>query len=102
MAQKIIDPIDRKLIVDELTEDTFLRHSTKLRNQLYLVDCHNSPHIMQEVGRLREETFRLAGGGTGKSTDIDSYDLADKPFQQLIVWDPGRSGDYIWIQIDDV
>ena len=43
---------------------------------------------MQEVGRLRELSFRMAGGGTGKSVDIDQYDLGSKPFEQLIVWNP--------------
>ena len=43
---------------------------------------------MREVGRLREYTFRAAGGGTGKEMDIDAYDIADSPFKQLIVWSP--------------
>ena len=43
---------------------------------------------MREVGRLREITFRGAGGGTGKDCDIDAFDLMDPPCRQLIVWDP--------------
>jgi hypothetical protein len=43
---------------------------------------------MNEIGRLREITFRDAGGGTGKALDIDEFDLGDKPFRQLIVWNP--------------
>jgi hypothetical protein len=42
---------------------------------------------MHEIGRLRELTFRDAGGGTGKETDIDNFDT-DYPYKQLIVWDP--------------
>lgn len=86
--EKIIAPIDRKLIIAELTEDKFVRHTNKLRNHLYLITAHDSPNIMLEIGRLREEAFRLAGGGTGKSADIDAYDTSDHPFLQLIVWDP--------------
>jgi hypothetical protein len=41
---------------------------------------------MLEIGRLREITFRTAGGGTGKSVDIDEYDTCEVPFKQLIVW----------------
>jgi hypothetical protein len=41
---------------------------------------------MREIGRLRELTFRDAGGGTGKELDIDEYDTAEIPFKQLIVW----------------
>jgi hypothetical protein len=44
---------------------------------------------MNEVGRVREITFRHAGGGTGKGLDIDSFDIAETdPQKQLIVWDP--------------
>lgn len=86
--QDIIPPIDRKLIVSELTADKFLRHSNKLHNQLYLVNAHNSPNIMREIGRLRELAFRSAGGGTGKELDIDTYDTAEQPFEQLVLWDP--------------
>ena len=43
---------------------------------------------MQEVGRLREWSFRQAGGGSGKPTDIDEFDVGSKPYKQLIVWNP--------------
>jgi hypothetical protein len=43
---------------------------------------------MREIGRLREVTFRHAGGGTGKSIDIDEFDTCSHPYQQLLVWNP--------------
>ncbi|MBU1901882.1 GNAT family N-acetyltransferase, partial [Patescibacteria group bacterium] len=43
---------------------------------------------MREIGRLRELTFRVAGGGTGKDCDIDGYDIDEVPYLQLIVWNP--------------
>ncbi|MEP1065991.1 MAG: GNAT family N-acetyltransferase [Cyclobacteriaceae bacterium] len=88
MKQDIIPPIDRKLLQSELTEDKFLRYTNKGGNLLYVLNHHNSPNVMQEIGRLREEAFRNAGGGTGKSADIDSYDTSLQGFDQLIVWDP--------------
>jgi putative hemolysin len=33
-----------------------------------------TPYLLQEIGRLREWTFRLVGEGTGKELDIDLYD----------------------------
>ncbi|MBK9015008.1 MAG: GNAT family N-acetyltransferase [Saprospiraceae bacterium] len=39
---------------------------------------------MQEIGRLRELTFRVVGEGTGKTRDLDEYDLY---YRQLILWD---------------
>jgi len=86
--EKIIDPVSREAIRSELTAEHFLRHTNKGQNQLYLVTAHSAPNIMREVGRLREESFRSAGGGTGKALDIDEYDTAEYPFEQLIVWDP--------------
>ncbi len=44
---------------------------------------------MREVGRLRELTFRNAGGGTGKIIiDIDKFDTQEEPYEQLITWNP--------------
>ncbi len=45
---------------------------------------------MTEIGRLRELSFRVAGGGTGKEVDIDAYDTMPNPYKQLIVWDPAE------------
>ncbi|MEI7594288.1 MAG: GNAT family N-acetyltransferase [Bacteroidota bacterium] len=86
--QDIIAPIDRQIIESELTHDKFLRSSNNGDNLIYVVTAHNSPNIMREIGRLREATFRAAGGGTGKDCDIDKYDISDEPYKQLFVWDP--------------
>lgn len=87
-SQPIIDPIDPSLIERELTRERFLRQSNKGGNMLFTIDGRECPATMQEIGRLREESFRAAGGGTGKSVDIDEFDIMDPPCRQLIVWDP--------------
>jgi len=84
----IIPPVDRDLIESELTESKFLRNTNNGGNQLFVITQHDSPNIMTEIGRLREISFRVAGGGTGKEVDIDVYDTMDDPYKQLIVWDP--------------
>lgn len=86
--EQIIDAVDVSLIKKELTSDRFLRHTKSGSNELYVADHHNSPNIMIEIGRLREISFRDAGGGTGKSVDIDESDTVTGGYQQLIVWDP--------------
>ncbi|MBR4088532.1 MAG: GNAT family N-acetyltransferase [Bacteroidales bacterium] len=87
--EPIIPPVDRKLIIKELTRDKFIRATRKGDNYLYEVTAHDSPNIMQEIGRLREISFRVGGGGTGKAVDIDEYDIdPHEPYRQLIVWDP--------------
>lgn len=42
------------------------------------------PKALNEIGRLRELTFREVGEGTGKARDLDEYDLY---YHQLIIWD---------------
>ncbi|MBD5163423.1 MAG: GNAT family N-acetyltransferase [Bacteroidales bacterium] len=88
MNEPIIDPVPLELIKGELTQDRFLRKTNKGGNEIYVVTAHNSPNIMRELGRLREITFRAAGGGTGKALDIDRFDTMENPCRQLIVWDP--------------
>lgn len=41
------------------------------------------PHLLHEIGRLREITFRAAGEGTGKALDVDSFDAY---YQHLFIW----------------
>lgn len=86
--EEIIAPIDRDILKAELTPEKRLRFTNKSNNEIYIITCHNAPNTMQEIGRLREIAFRAAGGGTGKSVDIDEYDLMENPYKQLIVWNP--------------
>lgn len=82
-------PIEQ--IIAELTPDKFLRKTNNANNEVYLFDNNSSPVLMEEVGRVREITFRHAGGGTGHALDIDSYDTdPDDPQKQLIVWNPDQ------------
>ncbi|MCH5319420.1 MAG: GNAT family N-acetyltransferase [Paramuribaculum sp.] len=88
MEEKIIDPIPAEILETELTPERLLRPTNKGNNLIYVVDAISCPHTMEEIGRLREISFRSAGGGTGKACDIDEFDLMDPPCKQLIVWDP--------------
>ncbi len=86
--QSIIDPIDKKILEAELYDGKFIRDTNNGANQIFILTHHDSPNVMKEIGRLREITFRAAGGGTGLPTDIDHYDTAEAPYKQLIVWNP--------------
>ncbi len=86
--EELSSPIDRELIKAELTEDKLLRTSNKAGNLIYVTTADESPNVMKEIARIREMAFRLAGGGTGKMFDMDSYDWMEKPYKQLFVWDP--------------
>ncbi|GHE23196.1 GNAT family N-acetyltransferase [Sphingobacterium griseoflavum] len=86
--QEIIAPVERALIKSELTREAFVRYTNNGNNEVYLVNYHSAPNIMQEIGRLRELTFRGAGGGTGLSIDIDENDTCEHNYDQLIAWNP--------------
>ncbi len=103
--KEIRNPVTKEALLAELTEDKLMRYTNYGHNPVYVFTAHNSPILMQEVGRLREIAFRKAGGGTGEETDIDEYDTAEIPYQQLIVWDNESHeilGGYRYINLNDV
>jgi hypothetical protein len=87
-VEHIIQPIDRALLKQDLQQARLLRRTRKGGNLLYVFTARMCPHLMQEVGRLREIAFREAGGGSGLAADIDRFDTMEEPYWQLIVWDP--------------
>ena len=86
--EALIDPVDFRKVEKELKNEKFLRVSGMGNNEIYVVNGINSPNTMNEIGRLREFTFRHAGGGTGASKDIDQYDIKKNGYKQLIVFNP--------------
>lgn len=84
----IFKAVPRKLLKAELTADKLLCATRHSGNLVYDITYKNSPNLMQEIGRLREITFRAAGGGTGHAVDIDEFDICANPFHQLLVWSP--------------
>ncbi len=103
--EPIIAPICLDLLKSELTPDKKLRDTNKGGNEIYIINHHDSPNVMMEIGRLREEAFREAGGSSGLSMDIDEFDTMENPYQQLIVWDPDNKkiiGGYRFILGNDI
>lgn len=103
--EEIIAPISKEILKAELTEEKRMRFTNKSNNEIYVVTAHNAPNVMKEIGRLREIAFRAAGGGTGKSMDIDEYDVMPNPYKQLVVWNPEAEeilGGYRYLLGDEV
>jgi putative hemolysin len=50
---------------------------------VHIAPAAQIPNILAEIGRLREITFRAAGEGTGKATDLDSFDAS---YLHLFLW----------------
>lgn len=94
----------KELLKSELTEERQLRLTNKSHNRIYIITAHNAPNTMREIGRLREEAFRAAGGGTGKECDIDEFDICENCYKQLIVWNPEEEeiiGGYRFLEGED-
>ena len=103
--EPIIAPVSLELLKAELTPNKKLRDTNKSHNEIYVINHHDSPNVMREIGRLREEAFRDSGGGSGLSMDIDEFDTMEHPYQQLIVWDPDAErilGGYRYILGSDI
>ena len=84
----IAQPVPLELLKAELTPDRFVRRTNKGDNDIFVINHHNSPNVMREIGRLRELTFATAGGGTGKALDLDEFDTNENCYEQLILWAP--------------
>ena len=103
--EDVIAPISKEILKSELTPERLLRMTNKSHNEIYVVTAHNAPNVMKEIGRLREIAFRAGGGGTGKSMDIDEYDVMPHPYRQLVVWNPEAEeilGGYRYLFGDEV
>lgn len=68
--------------VESLREDYTVW--TEKNYEVFIVPTSAIPHIIREIGRLREVTFREIGEGTNKHIDLDEYDIY---YHHLFIWD---------------
>jgi putative hemolysin len=54
---------------------------------VYAARASELPHALDELGRLREITFRAAGEGTGRSADLDQFDAY---YWHLLLWNKAK------------
>jgi putative hemolysin len=67
--------------LNSLASDRCLVENAELA--VYLAKADETPRVLQELGRLREVTFRSAGEGTGKSRDLDRF---DRYYWHVLLW----------------
>jgi putative hemolysin len=76
---------NKDLIIAEINR--LAEHHTLFRQgpfTLLFAHPNELKYVMEEIGRLREITFREVGEGTNKEVDIDKYDAY---YHQLFIWD---------------
>lgn len=76
-----IDPQRLALEIETLPPEMLLVSSGRMR--VYCAPTVRIPWTLQELGRLREVTFRAVGEGTGRSADIDVF---DDYYEHLFIW----------------
>ncbi|MDA3808181.1 MAG: GNAT family N-acetyltransferase [Thiomicrorhabdus sp.] len=81
--ETIAHPVNRSALKKDLKTAERLGE-TQDGKQIYLSDYEADSPVMQEIGLLRELTFRTVEEGTGKRLDLDAYD-AD--YRHLVLWD---------------
>lgn len=88
MPAKVVEPISpagpKDLLTKELASlpsDRCLAENGDLA--VYLAKASEIAHVLQEIGRLREITFRGVDEGTGKSRDLDRF---DSYYWHLLLW----------------
>ncbi len=67
--------------IEQLPPDRCLAQNGDLA--VYLGTAREMPHMLHELGRLREVTFRQVGEGTNKSLDLDRF---DDYYSHLLLW----------------
>jgi putative hemolysin len=84
-AEPIVAPIAHDIVKKEV--ESLLVDYSLFKSSDFILVCAPStkmPNLLNEIGRLREETFRKVGEGTNHSIDLDEYDLY---YHHLFIWD---------------
>ncbi|HEA30139.1 MAG TPA: lysophospholipid acyltransferase family protein [Leeuwenhoekiella sp.] len=84
--QKIAKSVKAEWIEKEVSNlrDNDRRLTQSKNYEVFLAPAGEMPSILQELGRLREITFREVGEGTNEPSDLDRYDAH---YHHLFLWD---------------
>ena len=95
IPQTLKTPKEPKAIVTEISSDLIQDEIARLREndrrllqsknyEVFLAPAQDMPNILQEIGRLREITFRAIGEGTNEAIDLDNF---DRYYYHMFLWD---------------
>lgn len=87
--EQIISQISPQLLVQEVNNLEKRNHLISRGDfDVFWANAAQIPNILQEIGRLRELTFRSVGEGTGREADVDEFDYY---YHNLFIWDRKKS-----------
>ncbi|NND62477.1 MAG: lysophospholipid acyltransferase family protein [Flavobacteriaceae bacterium] len=85
-VKKIAGPVSVEAMETEI--ETLRQQDKRLliskNYEVFLAPAEAMPNVLQEIGRLREITFRAVGEGTNRATDLDEY---DSYYHHMFLWD---------------
>jgi putative hemolysin len=82
--QPVFAPVDSWVLAQEVGQLPPDQHLlTSGACSVFYARSTQIPHLLQEIGRLREVTFRAVGEGTGKTIDLDEFDAF---YFHLFIW----------------
>lgn len=95
IPQTLKTPKEPKEIAVSINSDVIVEEIDLLRNdgrrllqsknyEVFLAPANEMPNTLQEVGRLREITFRAIGEGTNEAIDLDKF---DRYYHHMFLWD---------------
>jgi len=84
IPKPIIAAVENQLLEQEIDTLSDFRILTEKNYEIYICPASVLKYLIQEIGRLREITFREVGEGTNQPTDLDEYDIY---FNHLFIWD---------------
>ncbi|MGS2765010.1 GNAT family N-acyltransferase [Sinomicrobium sp. M5D2P9] len=86
VPKKIITPVAPDLMDDEINalRENDCRLLKSKDYEVFLAPSGRIPHVLQEIGRLREITFREVGEGTNQAVDLDHFDTY---YHHMFLWD---------------
>lgn len=83
--QPVVDGLAPELLetqIHSLPPDQHLLEQKQF--DVYWASADQALAVVEEIGRLRELTFRAVGEGTGEATDLDRFDLH---YRHIFLWD---------------
>lgn len=86
--EPLANPISSEVLLHEITQlDASALLESNEEYDVYCAEAREIPQMLQEIGRLRELSFRAEGEGTGKSVDLDRF---DPYYWHLFLWNRPR------------
>ncbi len=84
--KEIVNPVRKDLMEKEVEvlRNKDLRLLQSKNYEVFLAPASEMRNILQEIGRLREITFRKIGEGTNRAIDLDRFDTY---YHHMFLWD---------------